>query len=194
MSILIKAINANQLDDYARIPMVCEVRSVLAIDDFSVGMSNPALREQPIEVPYIKGYDTYADGGPLAWPKRFDISKWGLWIGVESGEAVGGVAVAWNTPGIDILDGRSDVAVLWDIRVRATHGRQGVGSLLFREAVRWARSKDCRMLKMETQNVNIGACRFYAQMGCFVGQIDRLAYRQQPEVASEIMLVWHLNL
>jgi len=31
-------------------------------------------------------------------------------------------------------------------------------------------------------------------MGCFLGQIDRLAYRHCPVAADEVMLLWYLDL
>ena len=31
--------------------------------------------------------------------------------------------------------------------------------------------------QIETQNVNVGACRFYAAMGCQLGAVSRFAYR-----------------
>jgi streptothricin acetyltransferase len=71
---------------------------------------------------------------------------------------------------------------------------QGIGRDLFQEAARWAKFNGCTFLKIETQNVNVGACRFYAKMGCFLGGIDRFAYRHRPDIASEIMLSWYLDL
>jgi GNAT superfamily N-acetyltransferase len=194
MALVIDAIGADRLADYADVPMVCDVRSMLAVDEIDGGIGGLTFRKQPVQIPYDKDYDAYADGGPLDWPKRFDISKWGLWIGREDGKVVGAAAVAWNSAGVQMLEGQNDLAVLWDIRVRASNRLQGVGTALFREAARWAKSKGCRLLKIETQNVNVGACRFYAKMGCFLGRIDRLAYRRSPGIAGEVMLIWYLDL
>jgi GNAT superfamily N-acetyltransferase len=108
--------------------------------------------------------------------------------------AVGGAAVAYDTPDIELLDGGTDIAVLWDIRVRAASRRLGIGAALFQTAAAWAKSKRCRLLKIETQNVNVPACRFYSMMGCVLRRIDRSAYRHCAELASEVMLVWHFEL
>jgi GNAT superfamily N-acetyltransferase len=194
MNVLIDAIRPNGLADYAQVPMVCHVDSMLDVEEVDGGIGGPRLREQPVKIPYTKNYDAYGDGGPLNWPQRFDISQWGLWIARDGGQTVGGAAVAWKTPGIEMLDGRSDLAILWDIRVRETNRRHGVGTALFRAATNWAKSRGCSLLKIETQNVNVDACRFYSKLGCVLGQIDRLAYRQCAELASEVMLVWHLDL
>ena len=105
-----------------------------------------------------------------------------------------GVGDFRSTDGMDILDGRSDSAALWDIRVRPTYQRHGIATALFRVASRWAKSGGCSLLEIETQNVNVAACRFYAKMGCVLDRIDRLAYRQCREIADDVMLVWRLDL
>ena len=58
----------------------------------------------------------------------------------------------------------------------------------------WARKKGCRQLKIETQNVNVPACRFYARQGCELGAIHRYGYAGCPDVAHEAMLLWYLKL
>jgi GNAT superfamily N-acetyltransferase len=194
MTVLIEAIRPNDLAEYAEVPMVCNVDSMLVVEEIDGGLGGLRLSERPVKIPYTKNYDAYADGGPLDWPQRFDISQWGLWIARDGGQTVGGAAVAWQTPGIELLDGRSDLAVLWDIRVKETNRRQGVGTALLRAATDWAKSRDCSLLKIGTQNVNVAACRFYSKLGCVLGRIDRLAYRQCADLASEVMLVWHLDL
>jgi len=91
------------------------------------------------------------------------------------------------TPGVDLLAGRDDVAVLWDVRVAPAQRGAGVGSALFRAAESWAGAHGCGKLKIETQNINIVACRFYRKMGCTLGRIDRFAY---PELPDEVQLLW----
>lgn len=39
---------------------------------------------------------------------------------------VGGAVVAWRTPGADMLEGRDDLAVLWDIRVHPEYRGRGI--------------------------------------------------------------------
>jgi GNAT superfamily N-acetyltransferase len=194
VNVLIDAIRSNDLADYAQVPMVCNVATTLVIEEIDGGIGGLQLCERPVKTPYIKNYDADGEGGPLNWPQRFDISRWGLFIARQSGQPVGGAAVAWKTRGIKMLDGRSDLALLWDIRVREASRRRGVGTALFRVAADWAKSRGCSLLKIETQNVNVGACRFYSKLRCVLGRIDRLAYRQCAAIANEVMLVWHLDL
>ena len=130
----------------------------------------------------------------LGLPHRWDISRWGLSLAVESENDVGGAAVAVATQGMDMLEGRSDLAVLWDVRIRPDVRRSGIGSALFDHAVSWARGQGLRQLKIETQNVNVTACRFYTSQGCELGLIHRLGYVGRPHVAHEAMLIWYHDL
>lgn len=90
-----------------------------------------------------------------------------------------------------MLEGRQDLAVLWDIRIAPQAQRQGLGRQLFQAAEAWARSRSCRWLKIETQNNNWPACQFYAHMGCELGYINRFAY---PELPDELQLLWYKAL
>ena len=99
--------------------------------------------------------------------------------------------IAYDTPGVDMLEGRSDLAVLWDIRVFQGARSQGVGTQLFTAAEQWARRRGCRTMKIETQNINVPACRFYAHMGCTLGVINRYAY---THIENEVQLIWYKEL
>ncbi len=54
-----------------------------------------------------------------------------------------------------------------------------------------SRSRGCHTLKVETQNINVPACRFYQRMGCTLGTVNRFAY---PDLPDEIQLIWFKNL
>jgi GNAT superfamily N-acetyltransferase len=99
--------------------------------------------------------------------------------------------IAYRAPGVNMLEGRDDLAALWDIRVRPEYRSTGVGSALFRATESWIRTRGGRMLKIETQNINIRACRFYARMGCTLVAIDQRAYR---DVSHEAQLIWFKDL
>ena len=90
-----------------------------------------------------------------------------------------------------MLEGRTDLAVLWDLRVSTEIRGQGVGSALFRAAEREAIEKGCTELKVETQNINVPACRFYEAQGCVLRAIDRCAY---PQLPNEVQMLWYKDL
>lgn len=99
--------------------------------------------------------------------------------------------VAHDSPGLLMLEGRRDLAVLWDIRVAPEVRGHGIGSALWQEVEIWASLRACRHLKVETQNTNVGACNFYARQGCYLGAMNRYAY---PELPDEIQLLWYKDL
>jgi GNAT superfamily N-acetyltransferase len=177
------------LPDYARIPIAFEVDRVLDVSTDADGAA--VLVERPVDIPYIKDYDAIEREGPTRWPRMFDVSNWGLITARSDGRCVGGAVIAFNTPGVNMLDGRSDLAVLWDIRVDPEARGEGIGSLLFSAVEAWAEARGCRQLKIETQNINLAACRFYQLHGCILGGINRAAY---PELPDEIQLLWYKNL
>ena len=161
MRIETAGIPSQLLAEYATIPIAFEVTSVLSAQrgaDRSF-----ILAECRLDTPYIKDYDAFGDR-PLDWAAQFDTSQWGLFLARAEGRSLGGATVAVRTPGLDMLEGRTDLAVLWDIRVAPGDRGRGIGRALFEAAEAWALTRDCRELKVETQNVNVSACRFYAPL------------------------------
>lgn len=175
------------LTEVGLIPGAFEVRSIFEATDQGDRADRILLSEHRLAVPYIKEYDSIKGNGPATWAKRFDVSHWGLLGAQAEGRRVGAAVVAFDTPGLDMLEGRADLAVLWDIRVLPEFRGQGVGSALFRSAEGWAGRRSCRQLRVETQNINVPACRFYARQGCGLERMNRSAY---PDFPDEIQLLW----
>ncbi len=180
----------NCVHEYATIPISFIVTSVLKVSAQNEGLGGFVLEETELATPWIKDYDAIEGEGPTRWSKRFDISNWGLLAAYRDGERVGGAVIAFKTPGVRMLDD-AETAVLWDLRVRPTERSRGVGSALFTAAEEWCRQRDYRKLKIETQSINVPACRFYAHMGCALGAIDRYAY---GDLSGEVQLVWFKEL
>lgn len=99
--------------------------------------------------------------------------------------------LAFDTPGVHLLEGRRDLAVLWDLRICPRCRGRGIGRALFAGAERWAAARGCVQLKIETQNINVPACRFYEGRGCELKGIQRGAYPAQPD---EVQLLWYKTL
>ena len=175
---------------YAAVPIAFEVRERLAVVD--AGLDGIRLAPATVPSPYVKDYDADPESHPATWAARFDVARWGVLAAEDDdGTRVGGAVVAWDTPGVDLLAGRADLAVLWDLRVAPAHRRRGVGAALFRAAEAWARARGARWLAVETQDVNVAACRFYARQGCMLGAVHRFAY---PSLPHETQLLWYRAL
>ena len=182
--------SADALRTYGDIPISFTVDSQYHFNAGAGERGGWQLTEIRVEHPYVKDYD---EGGerPLRWAQQFDLSNWVILAALQDSTRLGGAVVAWNTPGVNMLEDREDLAVLWDLRVHPCRRRQGIGKVLFDHAAAWARAKGCRQLKVETQNINVPACKFYAKQGCYLGAVQPGAY---PEYPNEIRLLWYLDL
>jgi len=175
------------LKEYARIAIAFEVNEVF---DVATSLESEfTLTPRRLPTPYVKDYDS--NESPADWSQRFDISNWAFFSAFAEGQRLGGATVAYDTAGLDMHEGRTDLAVLWDIRVAALARRRGVGTALFSAAAAWASGNGCRELKVETQNTNVAACRFYARQGCVLRSAQKGVY---PGLADEVQLLWYKNL
>lgn len=181
--------SAAELAGYGTVPIAFWVRSRFRVERVRGGLGGLRFVEERVN-PYLKDYDGTEGEGPSRWAESFDLSRWGILSAFEGSRRVGGAAVAWNTPGVHLLEGRDDLAVLWDLRVDPERRGRGIGQLLFDRAATWARERQCRQLKVETQNINVPACRFYARRGCELGAIDFHAY----DASEEVQLSWYVDL
>jgi len=148
------------LAEHGRLPISFRVDRRLEVTFIDGGLGGVSFRDQEVARPYVKDYDSIEGEGPTHWAGRWNLANWGLISAFLRGDRVGGVVLAFDTEGLDMLEGRQDLAVLWDIRVHPDHRRHGVGQALFLAAETWARARGCRQLKVETQNINLPACRF----------------------------------
>lgn len=179
------------LAEYARISIAFEVSMVFDIAETSHSPREFVLTERRLDAPYVKDYDAIEGEHPTQWAKLFDVTNWGLFAARMEGRCIGGAVVAYDTPGLDMLEDRGDMSVLWDIRVAPEARGKGVGSALFRAAEAWSKTRGCRQLKVETQNINVAACKFYARQGCVLASVRRFAYRWLPD---ETQLLWYKDL
>jgi GNAT superfamily N-acetyltransferase len=191
MSVEIADASTSALADYARIRIAFAVREILRVDAPQQGLGGLTLRAEPVAEPYWKDYDADPSSHPTRWTTMLDMASWAVLVASQHGHWIGGAVVAWNRPGLDMLEGRRDLAVLWDLRVAPTSRRQGIGVSLFRAAEAWAIARGVHRLKVETQNINVPACRFYIGQGCALGAIHRFAY---PALAEEVQLLWYKDL
>ena len=178
----------NDLQGYDKVPMTLTVHSRYRAELVDGGLGGWTLNEEPVYPPYEKDYDEVEP--PTRWLK-LGTSNWAAFAAYDGQHRVGGAIVAWNSPGLHMLEARTDLAVLWDIRVRREYHRSGIGSRLFDECVEWARRKGCSRLKVETQDINVPACRFYAAKGCELRGIHHGIYSECP---TEVQFLWYLNL
>jgi GNAT superfamily N-acetyltransferase len=179
----------SRLAEHGEVPIRFTVRC-----RFEVRGDDPdtaVLVERPVSPAWVKDYDSVPGQRPARWAERWDLRHWGLLAAYGDDRRVGGAVLAHRTSGVHKLEDREDLAGLWDLRVHPEHRQRGIGRALFAAAVDWARQRGCQELRVETQDINVPACRFYQRQGCRLHSIDRTAYREFPD---EVELVWSLAL
>ncbi|WP_316569506.1 GNAT family N-acetyltransferase [Neobacillus sp. YIM B06451] len=186
-----KEIDESYFHEYDRIAMLVHVKSIFSLEKIENGLGGILLKETPVKE-YIKDLGAYEK--PTQYPNEFDITNWVFFMAFHNERPVGAATVASKTKGIHMLDAREDLAVLWDIRVDDPYKQQGVGTQLFNMAVEWSKLKGFTQMKIECQNNNVPACKFYQKHGAVLGKIDEYAYIHDPQVKDEVQLIWYLNL
>jgi GNAT superfamily N-acetyltransferase len=179
------------LAEYGGVPIAFTVKSILEVRVIDRGLGGLVLTERPIARPYVKDYDAIEGEGPVRWGRRWDIANWQVLSAFSDQTRVGGCVIAFDTLGVEKLEGRKDVAALWDLRVAPELRGRGIGSALIESAAAWSLRHGCKTFKAETQNINVPACRFYARHGFALGAVNRFAYAEFPD---EIELVWYKML
>ena len=176
------------LHDYAEVSIAFTVVSKMIAEPKGEGNVGWDLREVSVDPPYVKDYD---EGEPPTLRPNWDTSSWRIVSAFVGQERVGGAMVACRTAGSDFLEARSDLAALWDIRVAPEWRGNAIGTGLFAKVLEYAKSIGCVELKIETQDVNVGACRFYAKQGCTLTEVNPDAYPGWP---GETELIWRLEV
>ncbi len=186
--------SVSALPEYESVPIAFQVTSRFRIEPVQNGLGGLHFVEEQVE-PYTKDYDSIQGERPSDWPRRWDVSNWGILSAFTLSafadtRRVGGAVIARKTDGLDMLADREDPCIIWDLRVHPDFRRSGIGNRLFTRAADWAREHGCSELIVETQNINVPACRFYARQGCQLGAINRHAYKD----LDEVQLIWHKTL
>jgi len=181
-----------ELAQTERMGELMDVPSRFLVDRRVVVEGGRIVGEEAVESPYVKDYDAFAGDQVSDWPRVFDVATWSLFLAHSpQGDLVGGAVVAAQDKSVNLLEGRDDLAHIFDIRVHPDHLGQGLGRQLWNEACRWCITQGISELRVETQDVNVAACAFYAAMGCRIHKVEPHAY---PVEMGEIQLIWSLDL
>lgn len=189
--ITIREVDKTYFPLYDSIPQNVDVRSEYRVQRPGNGLGGLTLEEVPV-APYVKDLSQYERA--MEYEQQFDISTWRFYMAFDGDTPVGAATVAGPTEGLNMLHGRQDACVLWDIRVADGWKRCGIGQRLFDMAARDARQDGRGQMIIECQNNNVPACRFYRKQGAVLGKIDMYAYYADPAVRHEAQLIWYLDL
>ena len=178
-----------EAEGYYDVPLLIHGRSILKPVKHENGLGGITL-EETLMPPFSKNLDECPDEPQ----STFDTTNWAYFMAFDGNKPVGGATVASRTVGVTLLAGRDDLAVLWDLRVLPGYRRRRVGTVLFDMAAAWAREQGLGQMKIECQNSNVAACKFYVSRGATLCAYDEYVYAQSPSLRHEIQLIWYVDL
>ena len=150
--------------------------AVLRLDDGRLGYDVVSIS------PFLKryGHDDQDDlGSYIDVPNRAAFVAW------RDGRIAGYVTITthWNR-----------YAWIGGLVVDAAARRHGVGRALMTAAEAWTRQQGLPGIMLETQNVNVAACRFYERCGFTLSGFDQRLYRGFDPDTIEVALFWYRDL
>ena len=180
-------IGVDKLEEYGNIPFYYETTEKYELIKINNGLDG--IKIELVNVPkFHKDFGTRTE----RWKKLFDLTNWKFYAAYnENDEMIAGCTVATKTENCIMLEKRNDLAVLWDIRVSDKYKHQGIGQRLFDMAKEYAQKNGFRQLKVECQNTNPVAVKFYHKQGMVLHSINEYAY---PDCPDEVQLLWYLDL
>ncbi len=186
-----KSIEKEFLRNREEIPMTVYVTSEYLVEKINNGLGGLLFKEVNVP-PYTNDFGKYAVMSEFE--KNFDVSNWKFFMAFDGDKSVGAATLACKTPEVRMLDGREDLCVLWDVRVAEEYKHKGIGQKLFDICVEWAKSQGYNQMKIECQNNNVPACKFYHKQGAVLSAINEYAYYDDNESKNEIQFIWYLDL
>ena len=186
-----RRIDNSYFDRYDTIPMRVDVNSHYMLERVNNGLGGILLKEVPVEN-YVRDFSE--DAKATKFSEKFDITNWAFFMAFDDESPIGAVTIVSKTADIHMLDGRDDMSVLWDIRVSDTYKNQGIGQKLFDYATQWSKSMGFKQMKIECQNNNVPACKFYHKQGAILRKIDEYAYFDDIDSKFEVQFIWYLDL
>jgi ribosomal protein S18 acetylase RimI-like enzyme len=83
-------------------------------------------------------------------------------------------------------------AYIEDIAVDVRFRLHGIGKELISYAKRWAQDRNLAGITLETQDNNVGACKFYESCGFQLRGFDTYLYKGINRETDEIALYWYM--
>lgn len=188
---VIKEVDRSFFELYDKVSMNVDVRSEYKVKRLENGLGGLVLEEIPVK-PYQKDLSVYERAAD--YEKEFDIASWRFYMAFDGEKPVGAMTVAGTTKGLNMLSGRKDACVLWDIRVADAYKHNGIGQKLMDMGVAGAKKDGYSQMIIECQNNNVPACRFYKKQGAMLSKIDMYAYYPEEAIRDEVQLIWYLDL
>lgn len=189
--IYIKEMDKSCFEVYDSISMNVDVRSIYKINRIDNGLGGFNFEEVEV-APYKKDLGVYERA--TEYEATFDIKNWRFYMAFDNEKPVGAMTVAGTTPNLNMLCGRDDACILWDIRVIDEYKHRGIGQKLLDMGIEKAKADGYKQMIIECQNNNVAACKFYRKQGALLSKIDMYAYYSEASCRDEVQFLWYLDL
>ncbi|MFJ9462952.1 streptothricin N-acetyltransferase SatA [Viridibacillus arvi] len=128
---------------------------------------------------------------PEPYFKKYEDDEIDISYIEEEGKAVFFYYVENNCIGqIKIRSNWNGYALIEDIAVAKDYRKNGVGTALLNKALEWAKANNLGGLMLETQDINVSACYFYAKNNFVISAVDTMLYSNFP-TANEVAIFWY---
>lgn len=175
MEITLHEINLQNLKDTGKCNGAFKVDSKLILSAQNNGVHFETISTPPYQKTYpveAIDYGTYIDH-----PDRT------VFLAYMDLSVAGEIRLRWNW---------NNFAYIEDIVVDVSLRRRGVGRMLIKRAIQWAKEKQLPGVMLETQNNNVPACLLYQACGFELGGFDQRLYRGLHADSEEIALFWYM--
>jgi len=176
MEIIIRLVDERTLSNVDRCDsaFTTDARLMLSAEDGKIGYRvAPMPPREKSYPPESKDYREY-----LTDPDK------AIFLAYADGELAGQIRMLkwWN--GYAYVD---------DLAVEPRFRKFGIGRALLERGIEWARDKGLYGVMLETQDINVPACRLYQKCGFELGGFDRNVYKALNPSTDEIALYWYLK-
>ncbi|MFD3258101.1 GNAT family N-acetyltransferase [Paenibacillus lentus] len=137
---------------------------------------NWSYTEEIFSEQYIKQYEN--DDIDISYIENKDKA---VFFYYEGNNCIGQIRLRTNWNGFAFIE-EITVAINWRQR--------GIGTELLMKAIKWAKQNNLVGLMLETQDVNLSACRFYAKNNFVIGAVDNMLYTNFS-TANEKAIIWY---
>lgn len=180
-------LNVEDIEKYDQISFGYKTNKKYKITKINRGLGGFNIKL--VDTPY---YEKIFDTKTSKWKKYFkDLSNWKIYVAKDNDKLIAGCVIATKTSDCDMLENRTDLAVLWDIRVEEHYQHKNIGQTLFNMALNFCKKEGFKQLKIECQNTNPNAVNFYHKQGAILCGINEYAY---PDSPNETQMLWYINL
>lgn len=129
---------------------------------------------------FEKMYDTYDEKAIEQYVLNNDKTAFFIYL---NGEAAGRILVEKNWNGY---------CYIVDIFIKKQFKQKGLGKELLKKSIDWSKQNYLSGVMVETQDINLTACRFYKNLGFEIGGLDKFLYdRRDDTINKEVAVFWY---